>query len=210
MKQNVNIPLEIKSMKGAFFLPIGLFLVIIIPVLLAENFQPYQLQFFEFLFIPAACWWPIFLFYEYYEEGNRDLLFTYPVPSIYHGLQRVSVFFVLYLILLLILIIVIFIKLKEASFIALLIPYATEAVFFAGLGFSLTTLTKNIILPFIFIGFYVSGEYFAKSQLPWYHAMYFNTTVPTLNDVLIKSLSNLVIGIILFYSGQYFLNRKQT
>lgn len=210
MLKKLNLLIEIKSMKGAFYLPVLVSIAFSFHILFVEQLDIYQFWLLEFMIIPLAGWWTVFLFYEYFEEGNAELLFSYPVCNMYHGLVRVLSFLVLYILLLLITLLVLNAKADGTTFLSLSTQYVPGAIFFSGLAFMLVILTRNIMVPLIFIGFYVAGEYFLSSSnfvFPWYHAMFFNDGPLHFEEVYIKSISTIFISIAFFALGQSVLGR---
>ncbi|MBP3041321.1 hypothetical protein J9303_17805 [Bacillaceae bacterium Marseille-Q3522] len=208
MIRKINLVIEIKSMKAAFYFPLFCYFVILLQFIFVEKFEFYQFWLLEFFFVPLSSWWTVFLFYEYFEENNAELLFSYPVSAFFHGVARVVIFFLLYLMLLVSLMLVICLRFDKMNLLSLCVQYIPEAVFFSGISFVIVIVSKNILIPLIVNGFYVASEYFAKDIFPWYHVMFFNQYPLDISEVYVKSSITLLLGILCFFFGHLLLKKQ--
>ena len=92
--KKMNVRFEIKSMGISFFIPIVglLFLLFFNYTDSGPEFVRKLSLYIEFIICPMAAWWCSYLFLDYYEEDLEEILFTYPVSMLFHGILRVFVF----------------------------------------------------------------------------------------------------------------------
>ncbi|MEH7367814.1 hypothetical protein V7153_27975, partial [Priestia megaterium] len=98
--KRLDLPFEIRSMCVSYYAPFVAILlgVIYVCVSSSPDVIRYTSNILEFVACPFAAWWSMYLFYDYYEERASEVLFSYPLSSFFHGIIRVTSFFILYLI----------------------------------------------------------------------------------------------------------------
>ncbi|PRT15851.1 hypothetical protein [Bacillus wiedmannii] len=205
MFKKINLSFEIKSMGATFYFS---FLGFITIAYTLYNFTDDQLEFtlfslLEFVVSPLACWWTIFLFYDYFEGNAEELIFSYPLTIYQHGLFRLIVFGVLYLIPFGICLLIIS-YLHKYPFLNMVIQYFSISIFLISLGFFLTVLFRSVITSLILIIVYVTIEFLTQGEIYIYHAMLFNKESIPLENILTKSILNTILAILLFFISHKF------
>ncbi|WP_382359336.1 hypothetical protein [Lentibacillus kimchii] len=201
---------ETKVMGNAFYLPFIGFLLALGQIFWGKD-SDLSLLFWslEFIVTPLSSWWTVFLFYEYYEEEAAELLFSYPISAFKHGLGRILVFLSGYIVLFISLLAVASLA-DKGAFLVLIVQYIPETLLFSGFAFLAAVIVRNIFVPLIIIIFYITTEFFTKGSLiPWYHAMFFNTSPVQFQDIWSRSLTNLVISVVLMLLGHLYLSKRK-
>jgi len=206
--ENIDFKFDIKAMGIVFYVPILIvFLQLVYIYTLSQTFiEPkIVLPMFEFILVPFASWWILYLFNDYYERGGGELLFSYPVTTSQHGFFRITFMFFLYTILAMILFLFISI-LGDFPIKYISLQFIPQFYFFCGLTFLFMTLFKNVSIVLTIIAFYVSTEFLTQGNLiPWYHVFFFNVEVLDFYTLINKSLLNLVLGFLFIYVGGLYL-----
>lgn len=162
---------------------------------------------FEFIIVPLASWWIIYLFYDYYEHDALEVLLSYPVSEFQHGFYRIILFTLFYIIATIPLMgyIAMF---SDANLPLLLLQYVPQYLFFAGLSFLCMTLFHNIGVALTVIAFYTATEFLTYGQLiPWYHVFFYNEQPLDFYQIVNKSIITFIIGLLLIKLGGYFLRK---
>ncbi len=194
-------------MGWSFFLPPAIFLLLIYQLITYNGFPVYIYNTLEFLIAPLACWWIIYLYFEYFEGGLQELIPCYPLSSWYHGIYRVLTFISIYLLLLIGGLWIVHSVIEEQRYVPLLIYFGTLSLLFATFGFLLVSICKNIITPIVIIAIYVVTEYLTNGKMmPWYHAMAFITNPFSIEDVTFKGITNILISVFFLSLGQVILS----
>lgn len=200
--KKIDLKFEIKAMGIGFFIPI-----IIIVASIMHLF--YQMKAFgvtgigaiipklEFFIIPSIGIWVIYLFYEYYENNNLEVLLSYPIKDSDHTANKIFIFILLFLILL-IPIFILGVILGGVNDVWLLIMQVVpQIIFVAGLITIITVICKNIGVGLSVLIGYTSIELLTEGKvMPWYHLFYFNTEVLGLEELIGKSIINIVFGVL--------------
>lgn len=204
----IDIRFDIKNMGLMFFVPLFIITIAFFYFIYITDTSINLIQAFpvvEFIVVPFSCWWIIYLFYDYYELKGGEILLSYPLSDNQHGLFRILLFNLIYLVPSLIVVVYITIN-SNAKFTLLILQYIPEFIFFSGLGFILITLFKNTSVVITIISFYVATEFLTNGQfLPWYHVFYINESPLNFYEVINKSIVNLAIGFLFIRLGEYFL-----
>lgn len=209
----MNLSFEIKSMGFSFFIPILLSFFIIIfflsinrPVVALELAIPVM----EYLFVPFSCWWSIYLFYDYYEDFGSEVLFSYPLTKREHGIFRIGIFFLLYLILLLMNLTILDFLHPDFLLIKLLLQFVPEIIFFTGLGSIIVNFLRSPMLSISFVSIYVAVEFLTKGNLlPLYHPFFSNTEpAHSIVELASKGVINTLLGLIFLKATNYFLEYR--
>ena len=209
--RKINVPFEIKSMGISFYLPIvGLiFLLFFNYTDSGPDFVRKLSLFIEFIICPMAAWWCSYLFLDYYEENLEELLFTYPVSMLFHGLLRVFTFLLLYLLGFFLVMIPISLTHETMLFKTQVILYFPQCILYAAIGFVLIVAFRNIMVPILSIIGYIAVKYFTGGSelFPIYNIMAFefNNAALYVSD---KFLPNILFAILFFVLGHVILFKR--
>jgi hypothetical protein len=207
----INVRFEIKSMGISFFLPIVglLFLLFFNYTDLGPEFVRKLSLYIEFIICPMAAWWCSYLFLDYYEEDLEEILFTYPVSMLFHGILRVFVFLSLYLLGFFIVMVPISLTHETMLLKTQVIQYFPQCILYAAIGFLLMVTFKNIIVPILTITGYIAVKYFTGGSelFPIYNIMAFEfgNSSQYLPD---KFLPNIMLAILFFVLGHVILLKR--
>lgn len=213
-KGKINILFDIKVMGINFLIPIVIYILTFMYLLYISSPAielKLALPIIEFIITPFSFWWTIYLFYDYFERNGAEILLHYPISIMQHGFYRILTLDLFYIFIICSL--ALYISLQtgmQSSLYLLLLQYIPQTLFFSGLGFFLMTLFKNIGISITVVAFYISTEFLTQGQLiPWYHAFFFNDSYLTLNELLSKSILNIIFFFLFVYVGGHFLNVKR-
>lgn len=206
-KGSVNIKFDIISMGTMFWIPIAISIISFLylmyisdPLMNLVLAYPYL----EFLVVPFSSWWIIYLYYDYYENKGEEVLLSYPISKLQHGVVRVSAFFGLYLLSIFPLFVYIYISSSSVGILPLLLQFVPQVFFFCSLSFLLITLTKSTGVAITLVAFYVATEFLTKGTLiPWYHVFFFNEDQLEMSMLFNKSIVTLLISLLLLHIGGY-------
>lgn len=207
----LHITFDIKSMRGMFWPPVIVTVLCLLYFIYLTSNQTLDLLMalpvIEFIVVPLSSWWIVYLFYDYYENNALEILLSYPISTDEHGFFRIIFFTMLYTIQSLILMgyMVMF---SEASLSLLLLQYVPQYLFFVGLSFLCMTLFHNVGVTLTVIAFYTATEFLTGGELtPWYHVFFYNEALLSFEQLIIKSILTLLIGLLLIKFGGYFLRK---
>lgn len=211
--KKVDTSFEIKSMGIDFYVP---FLVILIAILYT-CFSPsldiiqYTSKILEFVVCPIAAWWSMYLFLDYYEDRASELLFSYPVSTLFHGIIRVTVFFLLFLVAFFILLLVITFKYPYVSLVNLAVLYIPQTVLYCYLGFFLMVLSRNITVPLLILVAYVAMKYWTMGDrlFPLYNVMSFSIDMQLYPRIIYLAIKNVALALVLAVIGHFILARRK-
>ena len=209
--RKINVPFEIKSMGISFYLPIvGLiFLLFFNYTDSGPDFVRKLSLFIEFIICPMAAWWCSYLFLDYYEEDLEEILFTYPVSMLFHGILRVFVFLSLYLLGFFIVMIAISLTHETMLLKTQVIQYFPQCILYAAIGFFLMIAFGNIIVPILSITGYSAAKYFTGGSelFPIYNIMAFEFDNAS-QYLLDKFIPNILLALLLFGLGHVILLKR--
>ncbi|QJX80291.1 hypothetical protein [Priestia megaterium] len=211
--KKLNLSFEIKSMEANFYIP---FLAIFIGILYT-CFSPnvdiiqYTSRILEFIVCPVAAWWSMELFLDYYEDKTAETLFSYPLSTLYHGIMRVTAFFIMYLAAFLILLLIITLKYPYVSFFNLVVLYVPQAVLYCYLGFFLMVLSRNITVPILILLAYVAMKYWTMGDrlFPLYNVMSFSVDMQLYPRIILLAIKNIALAFVLATMGHFILSRRK-
>ncbi|WP_394530754.1 hypothetical protein [Priestia aryabhattai] len=147
--KRLDLPFEIKSMGVSYYAPFVAVLLGMMYVTFSSSPDVirYTSIIVEFVVCPFAAWWSMYLFYDYYEDQASEVLFSYPLSSFFHGIIRVTSFFIVFLVAFFIFLVTITIKHPDISLIDLSILYVPQTILYCYLGFTLMTLSRTSFFP---------------------------------------------------------------
>ncbi|MGK9185544.1 hypothetical protein KXS12_25325 [Priestia filamentosa] len=211
--QKLDFSFEIKSMGISYYAPLLVILLSIIYVFFSSGLDAIEhiSHLLEFVVCPFAAWWSIYLFFDYYEDRASEVLFSYPLSSFFHGILRVTSFFILFLIGFFILLLTITLKNPSVSLMDISINYIPQAMLYSYLGFTLMIVSRNIIFPLLLIIGYIAMKYFTMggSLFPIYNVMSFSLDMSLSSKIVGLCLQNIVISIFLAIIGHITLLKRK-
>ncbi len=165
----------------------------------------------EFVVCPFAAWWSMYLFYDYYEDQASEVLFSYPLSSFFHGIIRVTSFFIVFLVAFFIFLVTITIKHPDISLIDLSILYVPQTILYCYLGFTLMALSRNIILPLLILVAYIGMKYWTMGgkMFPIYNVMSFSVDMKVSGELITLSIKNIIIGIVFAIGGHLIMSKRK-
>ncbi len=165
----------------------------------------------EFVVCPFSAWWSMYLFYDYYEDQASEVLFSYPLSSFFHGIIRVTSFFIVFLIAFFIFLVTITIKHPDISLIDLSILYVPQTILYCYLGFTLMALSRNIIFPLLILVAYIGMKYWTMggSMFPLYNVMSFSVDMKVSGELITLSIKNIIIGLVLAIGGHLIMSKRK-
>lgn len=165
----------------------------------------------EFVVCPFAAWWSMYLFYDYYEDQASEVLFSYPLSSFFHGIIRVTSFFIVFLVAFFIFLVTITIKHPDISLMDLSILYVPQTILYCYLGFTLMVLSRNIIFPLLILVAYIGMKYWTMGGklFPIYNVMSFSVDMKISDELITLSIKNIIIGIILAIVGHLIVSKRK-
>ncbi|PFU64032.1 hypothetical protein COK90_08740 [Priestia megaterium] len=211
--RKLDLPFEIKSMGASYYAPFVAILLGIIYVSFSSSADVvrYTSNIVEFVACPFAGWWSMYLFYDYYEDRASEVLFSYPLSPFFHGIMRVTSFFIMFLVAFFILLITITIKHPEISLWDLSILYIPQAILYSYLGFTLMVLSRNIIFPLLILVAYTAMKYWTMggSMFPLYNVMSFSVDMKVSDEITGLSMQNTIIGVIFAIVGHVIISKRK-
>ncbi|MCM3537994.1 hypothetical protein [Priestia endophytica] len=212
MLKKIDILFEIKSMGLSFYVP---FFVMVLSLVFfitdtSDNRLQHASRLLEFFVCPFSAWWSLYLFLDYYEDHTLEVLLSYPISAFFHGLLRVGSFLVLFLIPFLLLLWVASLKgygtLKDN-----VILYIPQMLFYSSIGFFLSTLARNIILPLSGIIAYISLKYITlgNSLFPVYNVMSFSPDMIVTHEIIGHCGLNVLLVLVFFTGGQILFSKRK-
>ena len=211
--KRLDLPFEIRSMGVSYYAPFVAVLLGIIYVTFSSSPDVirYTSIIVEFVVCPFAAWWSMYLFYDYYEERASEVLFSYPLSSFFHGIIRVTSFFILYLIAFFTFLVTITIKQPDISLGDLSILYVPQTILYCYLGFTLMVLSRNIIFPLLILVAYIGMKYWTLggSMFPVYNVMSYSVDMKTSGEIIALSIKNIIIGLVLAILGHLIMSRRK-
>ncbi|GAB1763163.1 hypothetical protein [Priestia aryabhattai] len=211
--KRLDLPFEIKSMGVSYYEPFVAILLGIIYVTFSSSPDVirYTSIIVEFVVCPFAAWWSMYLFYDYYEDQASEVLFSYPLSSFFHGIIRVTSFFIVFLIAFFIFLVTITIKHPDISLIDLSILYVPQTILYCYLGFTLMALSRNIIFPLLILVAYIGMKYWTMggSMFPLYNVMSFSVDMKVSGELITLSIKNIIIGLVLAFIGHLILSKRK-
>ncbi|MFE7062014.1 hypothetical protein ACFVAD_07665 [Sutcliffiella sp. NPDC057660] len=211
--KKIDIFFDIKSMGLSFFFPFIVILYIHLLLFFREDVESFIeiLSILEFIICPLIAWWTIYLYFDYYEGSAREILFSYPVSKAHHGILRVWTFLLLYSSLIILLFIHINFQFETFMVSTSLVQYLPQILMYSSISFLLVIIFKSIIPPIIIIVGYVISKYFTYGSpaLPLYNIMYFNKEVLQLEDIVGKSLLNVLLSCIFYFVGHLIFSNNR-
>ncbi|GAB1774223.1 hypothetical protein [Bacillus sp. GbtcB12] len=211
--KRLDLPFEIKSMGVSYYAPFVAVLLGIIYVTFSSSPDVirYTSIIVEFVVCPFAAWWSMYLFYDYYEDQASEVLFSYPLSSFFHGIIRVTSFFIVFLVAFFIFLVTITIKHPDISLIDLSILYVPQTILYCYLGFTLMTLSRNIIFPLLIIVAYIGMKYWTMGGklFPIYNVMSFSVDMKIPDEIISLSTKNIIIGLILAIVGHLIMSKRK-
>ncbi|WP_237656843.1 hypothetical protein [Priestia megaterium] len=211
--KRLDLPFEIKSMGVSYYAPFVAILLGIIYVSFSSSADVvrYTSNIVEFVACPFAAWWSMYLFYDYYEDRASEVLFSYPLSSFFHGIIRVTSFFIMFLVAFFILLITITIKHPDISLWDLSILYVPQAILYSYLGFTLMVLSRNLIFPLLILVAYIGMKYWTMGgkMFPIYNVMSFSVDMKISGELITLSIKNIIIGIIFALVGHLIMSKRK-
>lgn len=205
---NIDFKFEVKNMGIMFWVPVVVMIISMIYfIYITDSSIELKLAFpmLEFILVPFSSWWIIYLYYDYFDRDGLEILLSYPLTNAEHGLLRILLFIIFYTILSLFLFIYVSSN-SSATLLVLLLQYIPQFLFFGGISFFLMTLFRNSSIAITIIAFYVTTEVLTKGQfIPWYHVFFANEVPLGINDVINKSILNLILSFLFIKMGGYGL-----
>jgi len=211
--KRLDLPFEIKSMGVSYYEPFVAILLGIIYVTFSSSPDVirYTSIIVEFVVCPFAAWWSMYLFYDYYEDQASEVLFSYPLSSFFHGIIRVTSFFIVFLIAFFIFLVTITIKHPDISLIDLSILYVPQTILYCYLGFTLMALSRNIIFPLLILVAYIGMKYWTMGgkMFPIYNVMSFSVDMKISGELITLSIKNIIIGIVFALIGHLIMSKRK-
>jgi len=211
--KRLDLPFEIKSMGVSYYVPFVAVLLGIMYVTFSSSPDVirYTSIIVEFVVCPFAAWWSMYLFYDYYEDQASEVLFSYPLSSFFHGIIRVTSFFIVFLVAFFIFLVTITIKHPDISLMDLSILYVPQTILYCYLGFTLMVLSRNIIFPLLILVAYIGMKYWTMGGklFPIYNVMSFSVDMKISDELITLSIKNIIIGIILAIIGHLILSKRK-
>ncbi|MDQ0232715.1 hypothetical protein [Metabacillus malikii] len=206
--RKIDIPFELKTMGLSAVLPIIAFLILVFLNYTDQGPEITRMLsiLIEFVICPLAAWWCIYLFIDYYEDNMEEVLFTYPVSALYHGVLRSLIFLTCFLVIFTVCLILISQKHEEILFSMQVLQYLPQCLLYGAIGFSLMVVTKNIVIPILCIVGYVAGKYFTGGSklFPVYNIMFYEIE-SSYQLVIEKALINIGLACLFFLVGHWLL-----
>ncbi|MBZ5482578.1 hypothetical protein V7113_23555 [Priestia megaterium] len=211
--KRLDLPFEIKSMGVSYYAPFVAVLLGIMYVTFSSSADVIQYTsiILEFVACPFAAWWSMYLFYDYYEDRASEVLFSYPLSSFFHGIIRVTSFFIVFFVIFFIFLVTITIKHPDISLMDLSILYVPQTILYCYLGFTLMVLSRNIIFPLLILVAYIGMKYWTMggNMFPVYNVMSFSVDMKISDELITLSIQNIIIGIILAFIGHLILSKRK-
>ncbi|MCQ9284334.1 hypothetical protein C1N83_03540 [Priestia aryabhattai] len=211
--KRLDLPFEIKSMGVSYYVPFVAVLLGIMYVTFSSSPDVirYTSIIVEFVVCPFAAWWSMYLFYDYYEDQASEVLFSYPLSSFFHGIIRVTSFFIVFLVAFFIFLVTITIKHPDISLMDLSILYVPQTILYCYLGFTLMVLSRNIIFPLLILVAYIGMKYWTMGGklFPIYNVMSFSVDMKISDELITLSIKNIIIGIILAIVGHLIVSKRK-
>ena len=211
--KRLDLPFEIRSMGVSYYAPFVAILlgVIYVCVSSSPDVIRYTSNILEFVACPFAAWWSMYLFYDYYEERASEVLFSYPLSSFFHGIIRVTSFFILYLIAFFTFLVTITIKHPDISLMDLSFLYVPQTILYCYLGFALMVLSRNILFPLLILVAYMGMKYWSMggNMFPVYNVMSFSVDMQVSDELIALSIKNIIIGLILAIVGHLIMSKRK-
>jgi hypothetical protein len=211
--KKLDLQFEIKSMGVSYYAPLLVILLGIIYVSFSSSVDVirHTSNLIEFVICPFAAWWSMYLFFDYYEDRASEVLFSYPLSSFFHGIIRVTSFFIFFLIGFFILLVTITLRYPDISIMDISIIYIPQTILYSYLGFTLMVLSRNIIFPLLLIVGYIAMKYWTMESnlFPVYNVMSFSFDMEVSSKITSLSIQNIVIGIILATIGHVILSKRK-
>jgi hypothetical protein len=211
--KRLDLPFEIRSMGVSYYAPFVAVLLGIMYVTFSSSLDVirYTSIIVEFVVCPFAAWWSMYLFYDYYEDRASEVLFSYPLSSFFHGIIRVTSFFIVFLVTFFIFLVTITIKHPDISLMDLSILYVPQTILYCYLGFTLMVLSRNIIFPLLILVAYIGMKYWTMggSMFPVYNVMSYSVDMKTSGELIALSIKNIIIGIIFAIVGHLIMSKRK-
>ena len=211
--KRLDLPFEIKSMGVSYYVPFVAVLLGIMYVTFSSSPDVirYTSIIVEFVVCPFAAWWSMYLFYDYYEDQASEVLFSYPLSSFFHGIIRVTSFFIVFLVAFFIFLVTITIKHPDISLMDLSILYVPQTILYCYLGFTLMVLSRNIIFPLLILVAYIGMKYWTMGGklFPIYNVMSFSVDMKISDELITLSIKNIIIGLVLAFIGHLILSKRK-
>ncbi|ASS76531.1 hypothetical protein CIG75_17240 [Tumebacillus algifaecis] len=207
MNGRLNLFFDWKAMGINAYLPL---LILVLSVWAGRYFSTNQLLPMLEAMLPAfAAWWSIFLFQDLLEEPGGETIFSYPISRLQLGLFRVLFFLAGYLLFLLASIALIDVWFPEFVTASLFLQFATQSIFFAGLGYASVVLFRNCGWSLVVLILYSCTQIFTKGELfPYVNVYLFNDRVLPISAFASRSVTTFLCGVLLLTLGQILLNRQ--
>ncbi|MBU8589640.1 hypothetical protein KM925_27515 [Priestia megaterium] len=211
--KRLDLPFEIKSMGVSYYAPFVAILLGIIYVTFSSSPDviQYTSNILEFVACPFAAWWSMYLFYDYYEDRASEVLFSYPLSSFFHGIIRVTSFFIVFLVAFFIFLVTITIKHPDISLMDLSVLYVPQTILYCYLGFALMVLSRNIIFPMLILVAYIGMKFWTMggSMFPVYNVMSYSVDMKTSGELITLSIKNVIIGLIFAIVGHFIMSKRK-
>ena len=211
--KRLDLPFEIRSMGVSYYAPfVAVFLgIMYVTFSSSPDVIRYTSIIVEFVVCPFAAWWSMYLFYDYYEDRASEVLFSYPLSSLFHGIIRVTSFFIVFLVAFFIFLVTITVKHPGISLIDLSILYVPQTILYCYLGFTLMVLSRNIIFPLLILVAYIGMKYWTMggSMFPVYNVMSYSVDMKTSGEIIALSIKNIIIGIIFALIGHLIMSKRK-
>lgn len=211
--KRLDLSFEIRSMGVSYYAPFVAILLGIIYVCVSSSPDVirYTSNILEFVACPSAAWWSMYLFYDYYEDRASEMLFSYPLSSFFHGIIRVTSFFILFLVAFFIFLVTITIKHSDISLMDLSILYVPQTILYCYLSFALMVLSRNIIFPLLILVAYIGMKYWTMggSMFPLYNVMSFSVDMKVSGELITLSIKNIIIGLVLAIGGHLIMSKRK-
>ncbi|MEN3772094.1 hypothetical protein [Priestia megaterium] len=211
--KRLDLPFEIKSMGVSYYAPFVAVLLGMIYVAFSSSPDVirYTSIIVEFVVCPFAAWWSMYLFYDYYEDRASEVLFSYPLSLFFHGIIRVTSFFIVFLVAFSIFLVTITIKHPDISLVDLSILYVPQTILYCYLGFTLMVLSRNIIFPLLILVAYIGMKYWTMGgkMFPIYNVMSFSVDMKVSGELITLSIKNIIIGIVFAFIGHLIMSKRK-
>ncbi|MGL5415140.1 MAG: hypothetical protein ACRDAU_05735 [Clostridium sp.] len=207
--KKLDLKFEIKSLNKISILPLVLIICSIGYTFFMKNnynADPINgiLPSLEFLFAPGISIWIVYLFYDYYENKSLEIILSYPLKNRNCISDRVLSCTAIYMMPLSLLVILSYFT--DNNIALVFVQIIPQIIFFSGLATLITSLFKSTVVGLCSIIAYVSTEVLTHGELlPWYHVFYFNNTPLPLENLLLTSVINLILGISMIFISNMLL-----
>lgn len=211
--KRLNLQFEINSMGISFYIPIVVVIILSFYILMTIQNADWLRQValtFEFLLCPFATWWVLYLYYEFFEQNNEEILISYPVSAFYYGLFRSFLFFLCYFFLIaLLLFIIVRISSHHLNLFFLIIRFGVQSFFYTAFGFCLMIAIRNIMAPILALIVYLSVNFFIGGDaIPLYQSIIFEPLDVLDGEIRGKLFTNLCLGVLFLLLGQIVLKKR--